>query len=301
MIKLILKNLVAFLLILSLICITCFLCVGKGYTYYDILKQPQVYLGVGKSEKLLEVTVENYLKQIEQDGYTIADYSVNIVTLVKPIITDKRKINDEIVKENILKEVDVSVFLYKLILDKDISFTFKSEKDCEYFAKKIKQTNYKIENYIGNIDEITDAATLQKLEKRQYGNTSSRGSFSRQEIKIPLGYYYSITSPYGMRHGIMHTGVDFAADTGEDVYAWKSGIVVAAHWNGNYGKFIEIKHSDGTVSRYAHLSSYSVAEGDTVLQWQKIGEVGSTGNSTGPHLHLEIKVNDEFVNPMKYL
>lgn len=74
-----------------------------------------------------------------------------------------------------------------------------------------------------------------------------------------------------------------------------------AEWNGDYGNFIEIKHNDGTISRYAHLSGYACSQGQTIEAGQTIGYVGSTGNSTGPHLHFEIKVNGSFVNPLNYL
>lgn len=104
-----------------------------------------------------------------------------------------------------------------------------------------------------------------------------------------------------MRNGRMHTGVDFAASSGTKIFAWKTGTVSVANWNGDYGNFIEIKHNDGTISRYAHLSGYACSKGQTVEAGQTIGYVGSTGNSTGPHLHFEIKVNGSFVNPLNYL
>ena len=99
----------------------------------------------------------------------------------------------------------------------------------------------------------------------------------------------------------MHTGVDFAANGGTPIYAWKSGKVTYRGWNGNYGNFVEIDHGDGTVSRYAHMSGYNCSLGDTVSAGYTIGYVGTTGNSTGNHLHFEIKINGSFVNPLNYL
>ena len=99
----------------------------------------------------------------------------------------------------------------------------------------------------------------------------------------------------------MHTGVDFAAYSGTKIYSWKSGKVTFAGWSGGYGNFIEVSHDDGTISRYAHCSKLNVSLGQIVKKGQTIGYVGSTGNSTGPHLHFEIKVNGNFVNPLSYL
>lgn len=117
----------------------------------------------------------------------------------------------------------------------------------------------------------------------------------------PLASYVYISSPFGYRSRGFHTGVDFAAASGTHVYAWKSGVVTNASWSGGYGNFIVIQHNDGTVSRYAHLSGYNCSVGQTVTQGQTIGFVGSTGNSTGAHLHFEILIGGDFVNPLNYL
>lgn len=118
----------------------------------------------------------------------------------------------------------------------------------------------------------------------------------------------SITTGYGAYKG--HTGVDFACSGGTPVLAVKSGTVVIStalrNSSGNYksyGEYIVIDHNDGTMTLYAHMQSGSrmVSEGDTVSQGQQIGKVGSTGNSTGNHLHFEVRVNGKPVNPVSYL
>lgn len=100
---------------------------------------------------------------------------------------------------------------------------------------------------------------------------------------------YRFTSAYGMRWGRMHNGDDFAAPTGTRVGALSSGTVVFAGAQSGYGLKVEIRHWDGTVSWYAHMSSIAVTVGQQVSPGEKVGEVGNTGNSTGPHLHLEIR------------
>ncbi|MGW6507654.1 M23 family metallopeptidase, partial [Streptomyces niveus] len=101
-----------------------------------------------------------------------------------------------------------------------------------------------------------------------------------------------------------HTGVDFAASSGTTVKAVGPGTVVSAGWAGSYGNEVVIKHDDGQYSQYAHLSSLSVSAGQSVGGGDQIGLSGSTGNSTGPHLHFEIRTGPSYgsdVDPLAYL
>lgn len=99
----------------------------------------------------------------------------------------------------------------------------------------------------------------------------------------------------------MHEGIDFTAETGTPVVAAASGKVVFADWHPAYGKMVEIDHGNGLVSRYAHTSAMFVKEGDLVVRGQRIAAVGSTGRSTGPHLHFEVRLNGVPQNPARFL
>lgn len=122
----------------------------------------------------------------------------------------------------------------------------------------------------------------------------------------PLPKEYRISSPFGYRiHPIskvrkLHAGTDFAAPKGTKVLAAGSGIVITAKEWGGYGNAIMIDHGNGKWTLYAHLSRIRVKEGDEVKAGQHIGDVGSTGASTGPHLHYEVRINSEPVDPMKH-
>lgn len=113
----------------------------------------------------------------------------------------------------------------------------------------------------------------------------------------------TLTSGYGWRWGRMHRGIDIAAPTGTPVMASATGTVEFAGWNnGGYGNLVEIRHPDGSLTRYAHNNRLLVRAGQQVAQGQLIAEVGSTGYSTGPHLHFEIHQPDQgTVNPVDYL
>ena len=112
---------------------------------------------------------------------------------------------------------------------------------------------------------------------------------------------YTITSRFGMRWGRMHTGVDFGAGTGTKIYASDGGTVTFAGWKGTYGYLIIINHGSLYETYYAHCSKMLVGVGEKIYQGQNIALVGSTGRSTGPHLHFEIRYNDNPKNPLDYL
>ena len=110
-----------------------------------------------------------------------------------------------------------------------------------------------------------------------------------------------ITSRFGSRSRGYHTGLDIATNTGTPIHAVASGTVICAGYQGGYGNLVIIDHGNGVQTYYAHCSKIYVSVGDTVETGDTISLVGSTGNSTGPHLHLEVRVNDEIKNPQNYL
>ncbi len=99
----------------------------------------------------------------------------------------------------------------------------------------------------------------------------------------------------------MHTGLDFRGDTGEGIRVTAAGTVVSAGWSGGYGRMVEVDHGNGLATRYGHLSEINVKVGQTLKAGQAVGRLGSTGRSTGPHLHYETRVDGEAVDPHKFL
>lgn len=114
-------------------------------------------------------------------------------------------------------------------------------------------------------------------------------------------------SPFGQRSDpilgqrAMHEGIDFNAERGTPVVAAADGVVVAAGWHGDFGNLVEIEHGAGLITRYAHLSRLNVKAGDLVSRDEQIGAVGSTGRSTGSHLHFEVRKNGVAQNPANFL
>lgn len=116
-----------------------------------------------------------------------------------------------------------------------------------------------------------------------------------------------MSSGFGYRHdpftggGAMHAGLDFKGPIGTAILAAADGTITSAGWQGGYGNCIEITHANGLVTRYAHMSGFTVSLGQKVKRGTQIGRMGSTGRSTGPHLHFEVRLNGTAVNPLKFL
>lgn len=108
-------------------------------------------------------------------------------------------------------------------------------------------------------------------------------------------------NPFGGRTYEFHGGLDIDGERGDNVLAPANGVVTKAGWQGGYGNLIEIDHGNGLTTRYGHLSSIQIQIGDTIQRGQVVGAVGSTGRSTGPHLHYELRLNDKPINPRRLL
>ncbi|GGL62693.1 peptidase M23 [Wenxinia marina] len=123
----------------------------------------------------------------------------------------------------------------------------------------------------------------------------------RAPFDFPLRDAYRMTSGFGMRWGRMHEGTDFAGPIGTPIYATADGVVTHAGWSSGYGRLIKLQHEFGIETRYGHLNAIRVNVGQRVSRGERIGDMGNSGRSTGPHLHYEIRVGGTAVNPMIYI
>lgn len=190
------------------------------------------------------------------------------------------------------------------------------------YKNRNKTEDIKLDNHITytkEIDNINDVNTVDEIVKKIKEDSSNSlicfskeqesisvqsSNLSRASTKINLLQFPakgSITSPFGMRWGRMHNGIDIGASMGDPIYAAMDGKITCAEWEDGYGKVIKIDHGVGIQTIYGHCSSIDVSVGQTVKRGDKIGLVGSTGNSTGPHVHFEVRVEDVPQNPITYL
>jgi murein DD-endopeptidase MepM/ murein hydrolase activator NlpD len=158
------------------------------------------------------------------------------------------------------------------------------------------------------------AADAGPFERQLYRINTTRAQVDRLNRTLTLVPYrkpvigeVEFTSGFGVRSDpflgrpAMHTGLDFRAATGDPVRATANGKVVSSGWAGGYGRMVEIDHGNGLSTRYGHMSEINVRVGDPIKIGQVIGAVGSTGRSTGPHLHYETRIDGDAVDPQKFL
>lgn len=156
------------------------------------------------------------------------------------------------------------------------------------------------------LDELDEESLRIADQLRKLGGDSSI-ALGTGQFTWPAPGYKRITSPFGnRRHPILktnrfHSGVDIGAPMSSAVVAADSGTVIETAWRGAYGNVVMINHGNGKVTLYAHLSKFVVKAGDFVKKGQTVARSGSTGWSTGPHLHFEIRINGNPVNPLNYV
>ncbi|MBR5614516.1 MAG: peptidoglycan DD-metalloendopeptidase family protein [Clostridia bacterium] len=180
--------------------------------------------------------------------------------------------------------------------------------------KQQEQSNYikELEKDTAAYQRIIDEADAAMASLRaQVSGSLSKSSGGKQyvggEFAWPTPSCYYITSHFSPRRknpvtGVYkrHTGTDIGAAYGAAIVAANAGTVTLAGWNSGYGNCVIIDHGGGKATLYAHMSAYSVSAGQSVSKGQRIGSVGSTGNSTGPHLHFEVLINGSAVDPMQF-
>ena len=234
--------------------------------------------------------VESILKH---DNSIMDNYRAQIdeITAAKEIV-EKEK-SEQVEAQNILTEKQNQIKSkqsekQKIIdaLSKDINELKKQEAEQEKAEKELKT----------QINNALKSSTQQSV------TYSGNGKFG-----FPLASYTRVSSTYGYRiHPItgtkkLHSGIDYAAPYGTSILAAEDGVVLTSGWNSGYGYCVTINHGGGYVTLYGHCSSLLVSAGQKVTKGQTIAKVGSTGNSTGNHLHFEVRINGSTVNPAGYL
>ena len=201
------------------------------------------------------------------------------------------------------------------------------QKEADAMLEQLLAKGAEFERYMEDAEDRQEAMAadlralekdLDELEKKKYQewlasqpkpqapSGGSSNNVGGQTWIVPINYT-RFSSPFGMRlhptQGIykMHNGVDLSAPSGTPIYATRSGVISYAGYNWSCGNYVTINHQDGYRSRYMHMTHYVVSSGQWVSAGQVIGYCGSTGDSTGPHLHFEIEYNGSFVNPANYI
>lgn len=288
-----------------------------------------------EAQRLEQEQLERYRTRVrameESGGYNIlaiisqSDDLSDLITAIDDmgeIMESDRQLEDEYIAarehtEEVKAEYEQTRTELGALQDQLRAEQAELEKDIEEAIQLILSLEDDLENRQAEYDAIMAAedaanATIDKLvaeleAQRAAQNVSSSGSASSSGSFLwPVASYVYISSRFGLRiHPITgeektHTGLDIASNQGTAVYASDGGTITLAGWNGGYGNCIMIDHGNGYVTLYGHLSTISVSEGQTVSQGDTIGAVGSTGNSTGPHLHFEVLQNGTRIDPEQF-
>ena len=296
--------------------------IGK---YEDLIagKQRQLAETEQKKQEQYELFCQR-VRLMEEDGQTsywsILFSSSDFSDLLDNFIMIEEIIEyDNGIMENLLalqKQVETE----KAELEQDKANLETAKRNQESSQKELESQESEVDKLIqeiaGKEDEASAAikkleadakamdAEIKRKEKElaaQIANVPSESGFL-----WPLTKYNTLSSLFGSRvHPVTgkpnnHTGIDIPAPKGTHILAAKSGVVVTSAYHGSYGNYVVVSHSDATSTLYAHMSSRNVKEGQTVKQGAVVGYVGTTGSSTGNHLHFEVRVNGNRVDPVNY-
>lgn len=313
--------------------------IEKEETQYEDMKLRIQYMYENGSQSYLEILVssENIVDFINSAAY-ITELTTYDRQMLKSYQTTKQTIEDNKLKlENDKAKLDVLVADSKEQLDAINSMIDEKTAQINAYKEEISRIEGNREIFEDDIEAQT--AVIAALEKKAQeeeaknnssgtssGTTSSSGNSSGNQntssgsssgnqntssgsssFLWPVPASRTVTSEYGYRHHPstgkyhFHSGIDIAAPTGTSIVATSGGVVTSAGWNSSMGNYVMISHGNGLVSIYMHASSLCVSTGESVSAGQLIALVGSTGDSTGPHLHFGVRLNGSYVSPWDYL
>ena len=264
----------------------------------------------------------------------IADTTKNVDEIIlesKPeyelkLVDRTENTEEEKLVEEIKKDAIVTYKYYEIAVENTVIEKVDTSAEAEEVVKQVQsEENLQeiqlsiVEKYTQNVEEVNTSElevakanvqqqvenTITDIEKQKEEQERLDSLPSINGIKLAVTPIEGrITSRYGVSSSLRkstHTGLDIAAVQGTDIHVIADGTVTSASYNGAYGNLVKVDHGNGVETWYAHTSKMLVKKGNTVKAGDIIAKVGSTGNSTGPHLHLEIRINGEHVNPQNYL
>lgn len=269
-------------------------------------------IGYVENKKALNQTIKNDIESYNGKNIDKVELIQNPEYELK-LVKKTQETNESEIKIALQKEVEITYKYYEIGFNNETIEKVNSSENVEQLVNEIKEkTDEKIiltvnEKTTKNIEEMnTDTIEVAKTNIIKKLDIDTKEPISKVNgIKIAtLPVSGTISSRYGVRSSIRsstHTGLDIAAIKGTPIKVIADGKVTFAERNGAYGNLVKIDHGNGIETWYAHTSQMYVKVGQQVKAGDVVATVGSTGNSTGPHLHLEIRIDGKHVNPQNYL
>ena len=234
------------------------------------------------------------------------------------LVNKKTKTNEDEILAMLKQNAEITYKYYAVTLDNDTKAYLNTLEEAQQLVAELKQEHENQELNIGiseyytvNSDDVENIKQNADIVLAKEEVETSINEYIDRKEKTVNGIYLATTPVNGtitsrfasierVRSGA-HTGLDIGAASGTPIKAAADGVVKRAAWTGTYGNLVIISHGNGIETYYAHCSKLLVKVGQTVSSGDTIALVGSTGNSTGPHLHFEVRINDKPVNPQNYL
>lgn len=279
-------------------------------------------LGYVNSKLALEESVKENIINDSNKNIEAVDLKEQPIYELKLVNRTENTEEDKII-EKVKEDAIITYKYYEVALNNNVVETVDTSKEAEELVSEIKSNGIAeninlsiLEKYTSNSEEVkTNDLEVAKLDienkvsetvkeiKEQEAKENAIADINGIKLAV-LPVTGTISSRYGVTSRIRrsnHTGLDIAATTGTPIKVMADGVVTNASYSGSYGKLVKVEHGNGVETWYAHTSKMYVKKGQEVKAGDIIAEVGSTGNSTGPHLHLEIRLNGEHINPQKYV
>ena len=267
---------------------------GNSYFLEILLKSSGFSDFLNKADYMEKVMdYDRRMLQDYQDVRAYIELCIEDLELEKQIL-DQARYNVELEQQNLEDLIDQKT--------KDIT---SYETDIQNKDKAIRE--YEEEIKAQNAEIAAWEAAIAEEKKKIIAENGKVLSYDNGAFKFPLASYTRVSDDYGMRiHPTLgveqfHNGVDFASPKGTAIYAAYDGVVAAASYSASMGNYVMIDHGDGLYTIYMHASALYVKKGDVVARGDTIAAVGSTGRSTGNHLHFSVRLNGEYTSPWNYL
>lgn len=273
-------------------------------------------IGYIKNKNDFKEALNKALYENSEENIAFSDINGDITYTLK-LIAKKEEVIDEKAMSEIKEQADITYYKYAVSVNGEEKIYTKTEEEAknivEELTQKIPETNIAFTTIYTKDLEITSEEEVADIKKEIVSEIKNeKEQEQRRKERTISGIYIAvnpvsgvITSRYGAREfsvrDHVHQGLDIGAKTGTPIKAVASATVKFAGTKNGYGNMIILNHGNGIETYYGHCSKLYVKEGDKVEQADVIAAVGSTGNSTGPHLHFEIRKNGEYVNPQNYV
>lgn len=239
-------------------------------------------------------------------------------------------LSEQNIYTNLRAKVKTEFTIYDVAVNDKVEMTFNTQDEANKYSENLKKevSKLKVDVKSEKVEQLGEMTTLERADnilkdivdrnkpvytpkatvttKKTATTTNATASANiANQASIQGGIWpttsHYVSSYYGWRWGTIHSGTDIAGKAGDAIYAYKSGLVTFSGWGGDYGYLLKVDHGNGLSTWYGHCSKLLVSAGAEISQGQTIALMGSTGNSTGNHLHFEVRINGVHVNSFPYI